>query len=259
MFYPVEIHEGTRPDIIADAYYQDSELDWMVYLSNIVIDPYYDWYLDESDFQKFIIDKYNSIDEAQQRIIFYRNNWPEDDGEISPSFYENNLAWDQKQYYSPIFGAGAKIVAYNRKRVDWKTNTNKIHQYTVTFSTGSEFNDAELIYVHAGSTSASEIQGNCEIMTQNSTTIIVKNISGNSIANTTWEKTFVGRDSGVTATSAEYVVLQENITNAEADFWSGVSYYDWEREENEAKKHIYILNPEIVRTISSDITRKINE
>ena len=41
LFYPVELMAGVRPDTIAQAYYEDAEQDWLIYLSNKVVDPYF--------------------------------------------------------------------------------------------------------------------------------------------------------------------------------------------------------------------------
>lgn len=259
LFYPVELLAGVRPDTIADAYYEDAELDWLIYHSNHIVDPYFQWYLDESDFIKLIIDKYVSIDEANQRIKYWRNNWYTDDTELSPSFYDNNLAYEQKQYYSPVFGEGAKITAYKRKQADWITNTNKLIRYDITYVTGNSFTVGELLYVHAGDNINAEVGGGSEVVAQNSTHITVMHVTGNSEANTTWTKTFEGRTSGTVATTNLANTIQENITNAEADFWTTVSYYEWETEQNEAKKHIYVLNPSMTRTTSAEISRKLNE
>src|SRR5574337_592455 len=62
LFYPVENDAGLRPDVLADAYYQDAEQSWIVYLSNGIVDPYYQWYLNETEFEAFIISKYGEFE-----------------------------------------------------------------------------------------------------------------------------------------------------------------------------------------------------
>ena len=58
IFYPYDLSEGQRPDQLADKYYNDQYLSWMLYMINQVEDPYYDWYLSEKDFQLFLCKKY---------------------------------------------------------------------------------------------------------------------------------------------------------------------------------------------------------
>lgn len=57
-FYPYIIKEGERPDIIAFNEYDDENLDWVVYFSNDIVDPYYDWPLDSDQFNDYLKKKY---------------------------------------------------------------------------------------------------------------------------------------------------------------------------------------------------------
>lgn len=260
MFYPVELLAGMRADVLADAYYQDAEQDWIIYLSNQIIDPYYNWYLDEADFQSYVSDKYGDADVPKEKIKYYRNNWASDNSpEITPSFYDNTLAFDQKQYYGPVFGSGARIVSYTRKPLDWTTNTNKIYLYSVTYNSGAAFTEGEIIDIKSGGDIHFPDDGSASVVTSNTTGLIVQHISGNSLANSTWTKTLVGRESNTVATTNLNIVLQENITNTTAVFWDSVSFYDWERERNEARKHVFLLNPAAVTDTSNEIRAKLQE
>ena len=58
-FFVYTIKNGERPDIIAYNEYDDSTLDWVIYLINTVFDPYKDWPLSEDQFKKYIENKYN--------------------------------------------------------------------------------------------------------------------------------------------------------------------------------------------------------
>jgi hypothetical protein len=41
IFLPYTVEEGERPDMVANFYYDDPKYDWLVLLSNQIIDPYY--------------------------------------------------------------------------------------------------------------------------------------------------------------------------------------------------------------------------
>lgn len=73
VFSPLTLQEGERADMIANDYYGDSFYDWLVYLSNDLVDPYYAWPLDSRTLDKVIIDKYGSLPAAQSTILFYQN------------------------------------------------------------------------------------------------------------------------------------------------------------------------------------------
>jgi len=72
-FYPYIIEEGDRIDTVAYNYYGNSNLSWLVMLSNDFTDPYYDWYLTTNQFQRFIKNKYGSLSAAQEQIVEYRH------------------------------------------------------------------------------------------------------------------------------------------------------------------------------------------
>lgn len=66
------IRDGERPDTVAHDYYGDSNLVWLILLSNGIIDPYHEWPLAERDFVRFIVDKFGSIETAISTIKHYR-------------------------------------------------------------------------------------------------------------------------------------------------------------------------------------------
>ena len=52
VYYPYELGNELRPDQLAGAYYDDPDLDWMIYLVNDIVDPYYGWYIYDLDFDR---------------------------------------------------------------------------------------------------------------------------------------------------------------------------------------------------------------
>lgn len=254
MFYPVELSTGIRPDILADAYYDDPELDWLILMSNAIVDPFYGWYLSEDDFQKYILDKYGDYDMPRKTVYFWRNNWAGDTSEITPTQYENHISPDHKKYYSPNFGAGSKVLSYSRKKEDWTVNTNKIMSYDITYTSGNSFSNGEfLTFDHAGAV------GNGVVISCNSTVVFVQHLQGNVTANSTWTKTLIGDISNTRATTTSSNVVVTNITSTEGAYWSPVTYYQFENERNEKKKHVVVLNPASVSSVSMEVRRKLNQ
>ena len=71
-FYPYVIKQGYRPDMVANEVYNDPYLDWVVYFSNTIVDPYYEWPLEDNDFVKYIEKKYSkNVYELQSDIYHY--------------------------------------------------------------------------------------------------------------------------------------------------------------------------------------------
>jgi hypothetical protein len=72
-FYPYVIREYERPDLIAFREYGDESLDWVIYFSNNITDPFFDWPLDPENFKSHLEKKYNkSIYELQSQISHYK-------------------------------------------------------------------------------------------------------------------------------------------------------------------------------------------
>lgn len=60
------MQDGDTPEMIAHKYYGDTKRHWMVMFSNKIVDPYFDFPLNQSNLEKNIIEKYGSIENAQQ-------------------------------------------------------------------------------------------------------------------------------------------------------------------------------------------------
>lgn len=70
-YYEYTIREGDRPEILAEKYYGEPEAHWLILLTNRYYDPLYDWPLDYRTFNKYIINRYGSIEDAQTGIHHY--------------------------------------------------------------------------------------------------------------------------------------------------------------------------------------------
>lgn len=241
VFYPYVLSEGERPDIIASEYYGDSRYSWLVYLSNNFIDPYYDWPLPANDFKQFIINKYGSVDEAQTRIAFWRNNWYTDDSIVSPSYYESLPSY-AKKYWTPVDNDNSNLTGYSRKKSDLVVETNKIISLLVSNtdsisinSKAEQFTDQELV-----------ASGDVDNIVDNK--VILKNVLG-TFSNT---EVLTVSDVEVDITS-EITLLYTPIPVNESVYWSYVTYYDYEDELNENKKHIQLVDRRYVDLIEKEI------
>jgi len=71
IYYDYQVQEEDRPDIVAELYYQDSTLDWLILIVNDIIDPQFEWPKEQYSLDKFIRQKYGSISEAQGTVHHY--------------------------------------------------------------------------------------------------------------------------------------------------------------------------------------------
>ena len=61
MFYKYDIQEGDTPEIVADKYYGDSYRYWVVLYGNQILDPQWNWPLNNKQFDNYLINKYSSV------------------------------------------------------------------------------------------------------------------------------------------------------------------------------------------------------
>lgn len=73
VFHPFVIRDGERADTIAYDYYGNSELYWLVYMANDIVDPYYDWPMNQSEFKSYIVKKYGDAQTALSTILYWSN------------------------------------------------------------------------------------------------------------------------------------------------------------------------------------------
>lgn len=248
-YYEVEIRDGTRADLISFGYYDDSSLDWLIYLSNEIVDPYYQWHLSTQDFKKYLIKKYGSVEASQKHIKYYRNNWYDDYQQLTPDQYEFNIINSWKKYYTPVFGNGAQILAWKRREEDWVVKTNKIYKFEIANT--DNYIVGELVDV----TDTGTRVGGGEITAISNTYIMIKNIDGAFEAN----NIVTGEESEIDQTITAANLVYEAITEEEGVFWSPVTCYDCENERNAYNQQIRVIEETNTVDISLLLSDTLNE
>jgi hypothetical protein len=246
-YYSYDIQQGEHPDEIADRYYQDEYMGWVLHITNKVVDPYYDWYLDQATFDDFIIKKYGSLKNATTKIKYYRNNWYANEGTISVSAFDN-LYPTVKRFYEPIYADvlfSTTPLAYRRKQIDWKLTTNAIVQYTVN---GSSFIKDEIVDVYNNTT----IIGSGQVCGKSSSLLIIQHTSGNVTENGALHYV-MGRESQTKILYTNVTLITNNIPANESTYWSPVYYYDYETEINEKNKSIQVLKKQYSGQIAGEL------
>lgn len=220
------LEEGfERPDLLSYNYYGSSQFDWMIYLTNNIVDPYYDYYKSTEDFKKYIDNKYGSTANARVIIKFYRNGWHTDERLITVAQFEALQADETlnlRKYWKPKLTNIGAILGYERIKEDWVVSTNKIVLLSLTVSPS-----AFVIGDRVSQTSTGAYATVDFIDTENKT-LTVKHVSGTFVANTA---------EGISAAK----LLKQNISDAEASYWYAVNAYEEEQEVNEMKKNVTLL------------------
>lgn len=231
------LQEGTsRQDILSFNYYNSPQYDWLINLSNNIVDPYHDYFISTPDFKNYIIGKYGSIEIARNKILFYRNDWSADESLISESVY-NNLQPEIKKYWKPKLNNTNQIAGYERVKEDWIVSTNRIVELTVDVDISS-FSAGDIIRQDDARATLVSKDVDAGIL-------IVQHVSGD----------FVEENAGIIGVN----VLQENISSTEEVFWSSVSAYEYEEEQNELKRYITVIKSNYLEDVEKSFIEQLRK
>lgn len=249
-FMPVRISDdATRADVIADRYYGSSDNDWLVYLSNSVIDPYNDVPKSEEDFRKHITAKYGSTQFAREKILFYINNWADHTNDILSVTQYATASQVVKKFWTASTNALNQIIEYRRHKQDWIKSTNKLRILSLD-SVAYLFVGAIVVQYVSGSIVA---KGEIVDVNTDDNKITVQHITGTFVSTTNTLKRY--------NTSSVYVVSEvtnpfttDNIIAEETDYWTTMTAYDYEEELNETKRNMILLRASLRGRVEDQIT-----
>lgn len=75
VYYEYLIAEGETPDIVAHKIYGSSERHWIILLLNEILNPQFDWPIDNYSLQKYIDSKYQAIEYANSSVEGAGTTW----------------------------------------------------------------------------------------------------------------------------------------------------------------------------------------
>ena len=113
LFDKLDVPEGDKPEDIAYKAYGDADYFWVVCLVNNIVNRYYDWPLDEYNFQQYVADKYSNPDGIHHYEITQSSGNQSGDG---PADYSHKIEVNSDT-------AGAQSVSnieYERREQDKK-------------------------------------------------------------------------------------------------------------------------------------------
>jgi len=114
IYFDYVIKDSDRPDIIATKYYDDPTLDWIIFLVNDIVDPYYDWPLNDEGFDSYMRTLYGSTAAAKSTVFEYRKIITKAnvrfDGKIIP---KRTVVVDENTYNSLVATDREQISAYD--------------------------------------------------------------------------------------------------------------------------------------------------
>ena len=257
VFYPYDLSNGVRADQLASNYYNDAFRSWLLYLANDIVDPYYQWYMAPNVFNEYLKLKYEvtSVDDLQSKVAYYRNNWYGVPQELSVSAY-TSMANTLQKFWQPNYGQTSSPISYKRVEIDWKLSTNKMVTYVTSANT---WVNNEVVTVHFMDGNTTTATG--QIAYANTTALTLQHISGNPANSSliTGNSYIYGSESETNVIFTDCVLIANNIPDEEIEYWSAVTIYDDENEQNEYNKTIRVLGSQYASQASLELEQLLKD
>jgi hypothetical protein len=208
-FHPYDINSNERPDQFSNRYYDDPHKSWLLYLSNKINDPYYEWYLSEEELDGLLEKKYSSV-----------------------------YSIGMRKYWQPNYSDTNSVMSYSRKEVDWATSTNKVISYTVA---NTSFTKDEICDIYLNSSAV----GKGQVTMSTNTHVYVQHVTGDFQETDTLTISsgyIYGNESQVNTAVTEATTIYSNIDDGEFVYWKPITYYDHEYEQNEYNRSIRVMD-----------------
>lgn len=112
IYYPFLIQDNETPDFIANLVYRNSELSWLIYFVNRMIDPHFSWPLTDRDLNEFMRKKYDAPPQVLKNQIkhyVYTGLSNETDEDIARKSWTmtqetfSKLSVDERSGWTPVY------------------------------------------------------------------------------------------------------------------------------------------------------------
>lgn len=132
-YYVYNVKDYDKPETLADNIYRNPEAHWIILYANDMVDPQYDWPLNDDNFNNYIINKYGSIEAAKttphhyEKVIRRQINTSEEYSEIRQVIDFSNQTNTVPESYHYDYFIGMPESQYETFTV----GTETIHQTTL--------------------------------------------------------------------------------------------------------------------------------
>lgn len=250
-FYTYDMKDGQTIQSIAHDYYKDVDLDWLIYLTNDIVDPYHQVTFNNSTFNDFIKKKYGTIEFAQKKIYAYRNNYEADAGVILSISGYDALPGSMKKYWDPVYSP-VGVAGYQRAKSEIFTSTNRIIsiEYAEEQTANTNFIVDEIVRIPSDS-----LNTRGTVAAANTTSVILKHVEGDFERESNFN--LKGDISGNTIeiNYDTYTLIQRVIPELEESYFKQYSYYEFEFDYNEQKRSINVLDDSYSGKINDQLTK----
>lgn len=121
-YYEYLVKDDDTPEILADKVYNNPEAHWIILLANNIVDPQYDWPLNSTNFNNYIINKYGSIENAQTTYHHYEKVVTREES-FSGTVVENRFVINQANAANSMVDSTIPYDTYNSLSETQTVNT----------------------------------------------------------------------------------------------------------------------------------------
>ena len=265
MFSDYDVEEGETPEVLADRYYGDPELHWVILIMNEIVNPYYDWPLSNRVLNK-------SIDNVKYPGTALMLTDKGTTGDIASVSYTKDDqiyvitggTWEVNEdgkVTAATAGSTAAIIH------NWDKTLQKLEVTAVSgsFSVGEKITT---IGITGDGSNVYTVSNIGRVITENrasahhfaDSTGDFLNPYGTPPASGTGDQTLLGQQgsfSGGYTVGYEHTILQNYAVDS-VDTYT-VTNYEYENVQNESKRSIKLLKPQFINAVVQEFEKVIKQ
>jgi hypothetical protein len=263
-FTKYKIVGDERPDNVAYKIYNDETLDWVVLLSNNILNIQTEWPLPQTVFDKVMLEKYGSYDELYNGIHHYETKEVRDSvgnlilssGIQMPDKWKSGNGFIQGISFSgevSFINFDLEFLYYNVALKNFNTNLKPGSTVTISGSSNSTMNGT-FIVESAGSIFSDILQSNIF-----SFSFVPDTFPNEEIIEITGNERFefISNEPLINSDSYYYQYydnnLQVNVQIPSSSILTPITNYEYESKIEDEKRNIFILKPQYLNVVFNDL------
>ena len=250
-----KISEGERPDTLAQKIYNDSELDWVILVTNNITNVRDQWPLHGRNFTNYLLSKYGTSDMTEEEKYAKLNE---------VKHYETTAVKDQ--YNRSLLEAGLIVdkdfTFTSTKELTRNTVVSEIElllPFPISVNAGDVIvqptaTSGGYTFTGGSGTVKTSVVGKNRIILNGIAGTFITTTSGLDAGNPLLSNGTIITNSGTSMNPIKiYTTHKTNTLPTTVNPVKGVSYYDYEVKMNEEKRKIKVLKPEYLSVFISDM------
>lgn len=257
-FQKYSIRGDERPYMVANQIYSDPTLDWVIFLSNNIINVQNEWPLPQNEFDSIMLKKYGSYENLYSGIHHYETALVTDS--------RNRIFIEEGKRISPTWKTNGNYIETINSKIESlniiNPDTNEVEVTTVNDISFLQIGD-EIVIHNIGEP---EFNGAFVVTNMQSSNVFryrlnTTPINGNPVLSDPRKEEIrflIGENSAITSGNAYYYEYYDGgfgytISVPSTDFINPVTNYQYEINKEEKKRNIFLLKPQYFNTLLQNL------